>query len=271
MFFNMYVLMDRLSYSEYKTMKILHIDLETSPMSAHIWELKQRGWIPADRIIDTSRTLCAAYKWEGEKNVSFMSEWDISEEGAFFMVERLHRLMDEADAVVTYNGNRFDIPTLNKEFVMHGLPPPSPYKSIDLFRTVKSKFRFPSSSLGYVSKALGLGGKADTGGFQLWLDVADGIPKARKAMENYNRQDVVLLEKLYKHLLPWIPNHPNRSHHSGTHCCPSCGGTSLQARGYSMSAIGKRQRYQCNSCGRWSQDTQAIERTPVRNRVVGAN
>ncbi len=33
------------------------------------------------------------------------------------MLKSIHSLMDEADAIVHYNGNRFDIPMLNKEFL----------------------------------------------------------------------------------------------------------------------------------------------------------
>ncbi len=36
-------------------------------------------------------------------------------------------------------------------------------------------------------------------------------PAAWKVMEKYNKQDVLLLEKVYDRLLPWIKSHPN--HH----------------------------------------------------------
>ncbi|NIV35232.1 MAG: hypothetical protein GWN58_38990, partial [Anaerolineae bacterium] len=55
-------------------------------------------------------------------------EWDM--EG---MLEGAWELLDEADAVVHYNGKKFDIPTLNREFVKYGFTPPSPYKQIDLY------------------------------------------------------------------------------------------------------------------------------------------
>ena len=44
------------------------------------------------------------------------------------MIKGIHKLLDECDAVIHYNGSKFDIPTLNKEFLLHGLHPPAPYK-----------------------------------------------------------------------------------------------------------------------------------------------
>lgn len=73
------------------------------------------------------------------------------------MLKQIHALLNEADAVVHYNGAKFDIPTLNKEFILHGLPPPAPYKQIDLLRTARSQFKFPSNKLDYIAQALDLG------------------------------------------------------------------------------------------------------------------
>ena len=34
------------------------------------------------------------------------------------MVSRVHGLLDDADVVCHYNGKKFDIPTLNREFLL---------------------------------------------------------------------------------------------------------------------------------------------------------
>ena len=78
-----------------------------------------------------------------------------------------HDLLSEADVVVHYNGDKFDLPHLNREFVESGLGPPAPYASIDLLKTVKRKFRFPSNKLDYVVQKLRLGAKVSTGGYDL--------------------------------------------------------------------------------------------------------
>jgi DNA polymerase III epsilon subunit-like protein len=85
------------------------------------------------------------------------------------MLKKIHSLLDECDAVIHYNGTRFDIPTLNKEFLEAGMPPPSPYHQIDLLKTSRKEFRFPSNKLDYVARALGLGQKTKHEGFELWI------------------------------------------------------------------------------------------------------
>ena len=55
----------------------------------------------------------------------------------------------------------------------------------------------------------------------------NGDKDAWKRMEKYNIQDVVLLENLYGHLLPWIKSHPNHNLFSDGHVCPSCSSSSL--------------------------------------------
>jgi len=245
-------------------MKILLLDIETSPHSVYAWGLFKQN-ISLSQVKDTSRVLCSAYKWLGEKKTNFTSEWTDGVDG---MLEKMYNVIEEADAIVTYNGNRFDLPTLNKEFLLTGYRPPAPYKSVDLYRTVKNKFRFASNKLDHVAQQLGLGSKTDHYGFQMWLDVMDGNKKAQKLMETYNKQDVVLLEKVYDIVLPWIANHPNRSHHSGSAVCPNCGSKSLQHRGFAITAVGRQQRYQCQDCGKWSKASESCEKTPKENRIT---
>jgi DNA polymerase elongation subunit (family B) len=181
--------------------------------------------------------------------------------------------MDEADAVVTYNGNRFDIPTLQREFLLSGLPPPSPSKSIDLYRTVKRQFRFASNKLDFVCQQLGLGSKTHHKGMDLWTGVEAGDAASRKTMTTYNKQDVFLLEKLYNRLLPWIPNHPNVSLYNNLteKACTNCGSVNVQKRGLSHSKIATYQRYQCSDCGGWSRERVADKTIDRRHLLVRDN
>lgn len=230
--------------------KILHIDIETSPNTAYVWGMFKQN-VSLSQLVDTSRTLCFAAKWHGNKKVEYYDERDGHRE----MIEEAWRLLDEADWVVHYNGKRFDIPTLYKEFVQYGMPPPSPIKQIDLLQTAKKQFRFPSNKLDYVAQALGLGSKVKHAGFQLWIDCMDGCPKAWKQMKRYNIQDTKLLETLYERLLPWIPQHPNFALYAEIDgdevVCPSCGGKHHQKRGFAYTNVSKFQQYNCQSCGKW--------------------
>ena len=126
-------------------------------------------------------------------------------------------------------------------------------------RTVRSNFRFTSNKLDYVSQQLGLGKKVEHEGFELWLKCMDKDNAAWGRMEKYNIQDVILLEKLYYKLLPWIKSLPNRNLNTDNAVCPSCGGKHLHKRGLATTITASYQRYQCKGCGSWSQGTKAIK------------
>lgn len=241
------------------TAKILFLDIETLPHHAAVWGLWGQN-VGIKQIIKPGRTTCAAWKWSGEKKVDFASEWDSEEDCGLSYVEflkKLHTVLSEADIVVTYNGKRFDIPTLYKEFVQHGLNPPAPFHHIDLYQTVKRQFRWASNKLDFVCQQLGLGSKVHHKGQELWTDVEAGCPKAQRIMEKYNRGDVILLEKLYKRLLPWVKSHPSIPLLSGDSslACPSCGSHHVQERGWRTTKTRRYKRLFCTSCGAWSSET----------------
>jgi len=173
------------------------------------------------------------------------------------MLKSIHELIEEADVVVHYNGLRFDMPMLNKEFLEANMHPPSPVKHIDLLRVVKSNFRFVSNKLDYVSQRLGLGKKTDHEGHELWLKVMNNDRAAWKRMEEYNKNDVILLEKLYDRLKGWIKQHPNHNAYSENLCCTNCGSRKLNKRGTVRSRVSVFQRFQCQACGAWSRSNKS--------------
>lgn len=234
-------------------MKILHLDIETAPNKCYTWGLWDQN-IAINQIVDPGYTLCWAAKWEDSGPVMFDS---IHESKPKKMVEQAWRLLERADAVVHYNGSKFDIPVLNREFIYYGLEPPSQFREIDLLKTVRSRFKFPSNKLDYVSQQLGLGSKTKHMGMDLWRDCMDGDDKAWALMKRYNKQDVVLLQKLYKELLPWIKNHPNWGAYldSDRPTCRNCGSENVVKKGIERTNTYSYQRYKCRSCG-----------TPLRGR-----
>lgn len=179
------------------------------------------------------------------------------------MLRQIHALLDEADIVVHYYGSKFDIPTLNKEFVKHEMAPPSPYRQIDLKLVVQRAFRFESNKLDYVASALGFGKKIKTD-FQLWIGCMNGDKKCWADMESYNRHDVVLLEKVYVRLLPWIEKHPSYSAFVQGLCCPKCGSTKTQSRGAQVTQMSTYTRYHCQACGAWFRDNKRVDERGVR-------
>ena len=241
-------------------MKILAIDIETRPALAYVWRVRDEN-IGVDQIVDPGGVISFAAKWIGEDDVEFLSDFH---DGHKRMVKRLWKLLNEADIVVHFNGKRFDIPHIQREFVEAGLLPPSPFKQIDLFTTVKQQFRFLSNKLAHVSVQLGLEGKVEHEGFLLWLKCMEKDEDAWERMKEYNIQDTILLEDAYNILRPWIKAHPNIAIEEGMDSCPKCGSDRLQARGWAYTRQSKFRRYQCQECGAWLRDT----RRKAINRVT---
>jgi hypothetical protein len=230
--------------------RILELDLETAPGQAYIWSMWDK-FIPLERLISPGRILCAAYKWYGERDIGFVSEW---EDGRETMLEHLAFLLTEADAVITYNGDKFDLPRLYGELAEAGIDLPGPVTSIDLYKTVK-KFGYMSGKLAYVAPFLKIGEKTKHAGFELWKEVLDGYEDAQKKMETYNKQDVRLLDRLYKRLLPYITNHPYLKD-TKSRSCPNCSSSSVEKRGFRRTRTFKVEKLHCTACGSWSSGTK---------------
>lgn len=238
---------------ENSELKTLLLDIETAPNKAYVWGLWKQN-VALNQLEASSYTLCWAARWLGDKEIMFESVQRKGNERR--MLKRIHQLLDDADVVVHYNGMKFDIPILNKEFVRFGLRPPSPYKQVDLYRVVKQAFRFESNKLAYVAEALSLTAKVKNEGFMLWVKCMEREPEAWTKMEEYNRGDVTLLGELYTRLLPWITHHPNVSALTDVVGCPKCGSVDYQRRGEVLTVTLRYQRYQCKGCGGWFRGTK---------------
>lgn len=238
--------------------------MESAPNTAHVWGLFKQN-ISISQLMNSSYVLCFAAKWLHSDEMVYYSTY---KHGAKRMLKAAHKLLSEADAVIHYNGSRFDIPTLNKEFLLYGMSPPAPFQQIDLLKTARNKFKFPSNKLDYLAQALGLGKKLKHAGHELWVKCMAGDADAWKEMEAYNKQDVLLLEKVYHKLLPWIVSHPSHSLYGDADVCTNCGSASLQRRGFSYLTTGKYQRYQCNGCGAWmrSKKSEKLTNTIVKDK-----
>lgn len=243
--------------------RILFLDIETAPNVAYVWGLFDQN-ISHNQVEAASYVLCWAAKWEGRSAMQFDS---VQRHSKLRMLKRIHRLLDEADIVVHYNGNKFDTPTLNKEFVKQGFTPPSPYKQIDMLRVCRQAFRFESNKLDSVTKSLGLGRKIKHHGFELWLGCMRNDPKSWRTMERYNRQDVAILEQVYHRLLPWIDKHPLLRGTTGL-TCPKCSSVKIQRRGSATTRTAHFHRYQCTHCGGWFRSSKA---TATHRQEQGIN
>lgn len=235
--------------------KTLILDIENSPSLAHVWRLFRVN-VSLNQLMETGGVICFAAKWLDEEEVMFVSDYEVRH---IDMIETAHGLLDEADVVVHYNGSKHDIPHLNREFLQAGLGPPAPFQEIDLLKVVKKKFNFTSNKMDHVTSELGIGEKVAHEGHLLWVKCLEGDPEAWERMEEYNRQDVLLTEELYKRVLPWIENHPHKGLYLDEEAvCPNCGGSELEKRGFSYTGVSKFQRFRCKGCGRWSRGGKRV-------------
>ncbi len=238
--------------------KILILDVETAPNLVYTWGLYDQN-IGINQIKEGEFMLCWSAKWLDSKKVYFDS---LIEYPSYFkkhpksdekIAKSIWKLVDEADIVVTHNGNNFDLKWLNTIFLKNGLKPASTFKSVDTLREVRGNFRFPSYRLDRVCQELGLGAKQSHEGFEMWRKCMGGDRKAWKKMVDYNKQDVVILEKLYLKLRPFMKSHPNLSlYHSDIKDlkCPLCGGTHFKKKGFAYTQSNKYQRFVCVECGK---------------------
>src|SRR5262249_40442152 len=174
-------------------MKRLLIDIESSPNLAHVWALWNQN-IGLTQLIKSGEVICFSAKWYREPEVTFWSEYHHGREQ---MLSAAWTLLDDADAVISYNGRRYDVPRLNSQFIQRGWPPPAPFKQIDLYDTVKRQFDFPSRKLAYVVETLGIGSKIEHEGHELWVKCMNDDANAWGRMREYNMRDTELLEPLH--------------------------------------------------------------------------
>ena len=225
--------------------KILTVDVETMSGKAYIWRMFDEN-IGLDQLIEPPRIICWGAKWMGRNEVIQRDE----RQGRKAMLQGLRDLIIEADAVVSYNGDKFDLPKINGELMMAGLGPLPPVTSIDLLKTVR-KLGFISNRLAFFAIASKIGSKIKHEGFPLWRKCDEGDKQAWTKMLAYNAGDVRLSEKAYRSLMAFIPNHPYVGKHSSVASCPRCQATRVQARGSRRTRAYIIQRLQCLGCGGW--------------------
>lgn len=237
--------------------------METSPLVAYSWGPKFESNLI--EVIEQSQVLSFSAKWLGGKHITKgMPDYkgyrkDILDDSE--VVSEIWDLLDEADVVIGQNCRDFDIKVVNARFLYHGMNPPSPYKLVDTKVEAKKYLRLPSNSLDDLSAFFGLGRKEEHEGFPLWKRCIAGDPSAWKKMLSYNKNDVLLTEKLYLKLRPFMRNHPVMGMYKDGLVCANCGSNKINLRGFAITRVMRYRRYQCQGCGAWGRTTEAEEGT----------
>ena len=239
--------------------KILLFDIENAPSNAYIWSL----WKDVNStafINDDWYVMSWSAKWLGATETVTMALPDYpgfkkDQKDDKALLEDLWVLLDEADIVIGHNGKKFDRRKVNARFVMNGIKPPSPYKVVDTLLEARRNFMFTSNRLDDLGVYLDVGRKVATGGFELWTSCMAGDLDAWARMKKYNEMDVILLEKVYFALLPYMTSHPNVGVYtdSDTPVCAKCGSENLETSDkYAFTAVSQFPILLCSDCGAWS-------------------
>lgn len=242
--------------------KILFLDIETAPSQVYVWGLYDQN-VGLNQVIKDGYMLSWSAKWLGDKRVmqDCLMNWPLFQKEPTndrAITLTIWRLLDEADIVVAHNGINFDIKWLNALFLKHNMKPPSSYKVVDTLTEAKGIGRFLSNKLEFLVKKLDVGEKVKTEGFELWLACMAGSRKAWQIMMHYNKQDVVILEKLYLKLRPFMKKHPNVALYSDDvnkrNGCKGCGGNRFKITRFAYTETGKFHRFACLDCGKEGRD-----------------
>ena len=248
--------------------KVAYLDIENSPLVSFNWGTYEQNAI---RIIRQSYLLTFSWKWkDGEQITKGLSDYKLFKReprNDKELARELRGLLDQADLVIAHNGLSHDIRKVNSRLLFHGFPPPSHYRVIDTLRAIRSVSSEGSNKLDSLGEHWNLGRKIEHEGFALWEKCMDGNKSAFERMKTYNAQDVLLLEKVYLKLRPWIKSHINLTNISEVSGCPTCGSRELQKRGFRYTQTQKYQQLACKQCKSWSYVPLDTKRDfkPVKN------
>lgn len=231
---------------------ILFWDIETSPQIVTTWVNYDARVL---EVLKDSELLCYAFKTPGSKTVGSarQNKFNMNKPSDKAVVKSLHSLLKRASLIVAHNGDQFDLKKANNRFLYYGLQPLPNIPSIDTKKVAKRYFGFNSNSLNELARYLGLGSKLSHEGYSMWKSCMNNEKAAWNKMVEYNKQDVVLLEKVYNKLKPHIKNHPDLAllETGLKNAVCQCGSTNFQRRGFRITKVNRFQRYQCQDCGAW--------------------
>jgi len=231
--------------------RILLYDIETLMNEGYFFSLYDP--IGHNFITKEKSIITIAYKWFGEKEVHGISVADNPKK----FVKNPHddkdvmlkfiEVLKEADYIVGHYSDKFDNKFIQGRALINGLEPIKLPKQLDTYKLVKKHFNLNANRLDYIGKLLGFGGKMPMT-WSYWVKVAKGDLAAAKKMMAYNKQDVVLLEKIFKKILPYVQTTLRIHKNTDLRSCPHCGHDKSDKRGFYYNISQTVQRLQCKKC-----------------------
>lgn len=214
--------------------KILILDIETSQMKFKAWRPGQQ-YLGYDRMIEDWSILSWSAKWMGSPEDKMMYADTRNEKNPKNdkkIVKQIWQLLEEADIVLTQNGDRFDLPKLRSRFEFYQLGEPSYFEKWDSYKIANKYLGEASHSLGFMTKKFckkyNKSGHKKYPGITLWDECEAGNKEAFQEMEDYNKIDVLALEEYYvTRLRHWHKPNINIYHNQDTYYC-ACGSSSFK-------------------------------------------
>jgi len=232
---------------------VLVYDIETRPILAYVWGLKDQN-IGLNQIVKDWSVMAWGAKWLGEPASKTMY-MDTRKRSEREILGALWVLLNRADIVITQNGQNFDSPKLNARFIQYGMIPPKPYRHLDTYQIIKRAAQFTSNKLEYLTDKLCTKYKklshSKYPGMALWTECLNGNNDAWEEMKKYNIHDVLSTEELYNRIRAWAPQNAPKVYLEPT-VCSVCGSKHTERRGYDTSKKGKYPKIHCLDCGRWT-------------------
>lgn len=236
-------------------------DIETSPNIVTSWRCGYKIQISYDNIIKERAIICICWKWEDEEKVYSLT-WD-KDQCDKAMLEKFVIELQKAHEIIGQNSDKFDEKWIRTRCIFHDIPAMPKYKSMDTLKMARKGFNFNSNKLDYIGSYLGVGAKIKTE-FDLWKRIClQREPKALKAMVEYCKNDVVLLEQVYKKLQRYAEPVTHKAVALGGEKwdCPHCASENVKISTTKYSRVGTPiTQMNCKSCKRYYNVSAAVRR-----------
>lgn len=179
--------------------KVLILDIETRSLTVKTFGLRDQN-IGLEQVVDDGGILCWSAKWLGTDKVFFEETKGVKSKEKVIL-KKLKKLMDEADIILGQNSQSFDVPIIMGLFLYYELiDDVKEFKQIDTLKMSRSKYKFLSHKLQYMSNKLCEVKKqthAKFPGMSLWMEYEAKNPLAFAEMKKYNMADVEATEELF--------------------------------------------------------------------------
>lgn len=233
----------------FKGKKVLLWDIERFPGVYYGWS----RFDPPFNQKEVSTLSLVCYKWLGEKKVHTIqltkAEHKENPRNEKVLHEKMLKVMNEADVLVGYNGDKFDWKKFNAGVIKYGLAPAKKPKLIDPLKMIKRESSFDSHKLEDMCRELGVHLKMSTekglfiNSMKQW--------RSYEELAEYCRHDVLALESLFKRIMPYcVPIINQAGMNNLLKACATCGSEDIIKFGtYILNNGSETQRYRCKKCG----------------------